>query len=107
MSIQKEFKYMINKGVWRKPKRRNIPPSRHLIGSKWVFKNKIDGIFRARLVSRWYTQIPGLYFADNYSSVVTGVTLSIILIMWLIKKWDSQTIDVETEFLYSLLEEEI
>ena len=27
--------------------------------------------------------------------------------MWVINKWDSQTIDVETEFLYALLEEEI
>ena len=27
--------------------------------------------------------------------------------MWLINKWYSDTIDVETEFLYALLEEEI
>ena len=27
--------------------------------------------------------------------------------MWLINKWDSDTIDVETEFLYAVLEEEI
>ena len=27
--------------------------------------------------------------------------------MWLINKWDSETIDVETAFLYELIEEEI
>ena len=27
--------------------------------------------------------------------------------MWLINKWESQTIDVESEFLYAVLEEEI
>ena len=39
--------------------------------------------------------------------MVTDVTLRVILLMWLINKWDYRTIDVETEFLYALLEEEI
>ena len=50
--------------------------NRHLIDSKWIFKNKIDGWFRSRLVARGYTQIPGLYFTNNYSSVVTEVTVT-------------------------------
>ena len=56
---------------------------------------KRDGRFRERLVARGYTQIPGVDFTENYSTVVTEVTLSIILLMWLINKWDSQTIEVE------------
>ena len=43
-----------------KPKRKNMPPNRRLIDSKWVFKNKRDGRFRARLVAQGYTQIPGV-----------------------------------------------
>ena len=39
--------------------------------------------------------------------MVTDVTLRGILLMWLINKWDSHTIDVETAFLYAVLEEEI
>ena len=107
MSIQKKFKEMINMGVQRKSKRRNIPPNRRLIDSWWLFKKKIDGRFRARLVGCGYTQVPGIDFTENYSPVVTDVTLHIMLLMWLIKKWDSHTIDVETAFLYAVLEEEI
>ena len=94
---------MINRGAWRKSKIRNMPPNRRLIGSKWVFKKKIDDLFKARIVGRGYTQVPGIYFTNNYSPVVTDVTLRFILLMWLINKWDSQIIDVETVFLYTVL----
>ena len=39
--------------------------------------------------------------------MVTDTTLRVILLMWLIKKWNPQTIEAETEFLYTVLEEEI
>ena len=39
--------------------------------------------------------------------MLTGITLNIILITWLINNWDSQTIDVETAFLYTDIAEEI
>ena len=94
---------MIIKGVKRKSKRRNVLPNRHIIDSKWVFKKKRDGQFRACLVGQGYIQVPGIYFTNNYSPVVTDVTLRFILLMWLINKWDSQIIDAETVFLYTVL----
>ena len=96
---------MINRGVWGKSKRKNMPPNRRLISLKWVFKKKIDGRFRARLVGWGYIQVTGVEFTENYSPVVTDATLSVMLLMWLINKWDSQTKDIKTEFLYSTLEE--
>ena len=54
-STRKELNYTINKGVRRKPKIINMPPNIHLIDSKWVFKKKRDGQFRACLVARGYT----------------------------------------------------
>ena len=84
-----------------------MAPNRRLSNSKWVFKKKRDGQFRACLVGRGYTQIPGVYFTKNYSQVVTCVTLRVILLMWFTSKWYSWTIDVETSFLYAVLEEEI
>ena len=83
-----------------------MPPNRRLIDSKWVFKKKIYGQFRAHLVARGYTQFPRVEFNENHSSAVTDITLRVILIMWLINKWYSETIDAETEFLYALLEKE-
>ena len=39
-AIRKEIKSMIDRGVWRKVEKKNIPNKRRLIGNKWVFKIK-------------------------------------------------------------------
>ena len=43
---------MISNNVWRKINKSQIPDDRRLLGSKWVFKRKKNGVFRARLVAR-------------------------------------------------------
>ena len=75
---------MINKRVWRKPKIRNMPPDIRLIDSKWVFKKKIYGQYKACLVAKGYIQIAAVHFTEIYSPVVVDATLRVILIMWLI-----------------------
>ena len=60
---------MIKQGVWVNVNWSSIPEGRKLIGSKWVFKEKRDGQFRARLVCLGYSQIPGVDFSDNYVPV--------------------------------------
>ena len=97
-SIWKEFKDKINRGVWEKSKRTNMSPNRRLIDSKWVFKKKTDIQFRERFFAREYTQILVVEFTKKWSPVVTDVTLRGILLIWFIKKWEYQTIDIETEF---------
>ena len=63
--IPNKSKDMINKGVWRKSKRRNTRPNRCLIHSKWVFRKKRDDQFSACIVTRGYTQIPVVDFTGN------------------------------------------
>ena len=41
---------MTKREVWRKTNMREIPEDRRLIGSKWVFKKKRNGVYRARFV---------------------------------------------------------
>ena len=79
--------------------------NRRLIDSKWVLNKKRDGRFRARLVARGYTKIPGVDFTNNYSSVITEVSLCFIILILLIKYWESHTIYID--FIYAVLEEEI
>ena len=38
--------------------------------------------------------------------MVYDIALPSILLLWIMNKQDSQTIDVETEFIYEVLEEE-
>ena len=54
-AIRKETRSMNERAVWRKTDRKKIPSNRNLIGSKWVFKIKRDGTYRARLVALGYS----------------------------------------------------
>ena len=43
--IRKEFRDMINRKVWRKESRTNMPDNRRCVKCKWVFKIKRNGVF--------------------------------------------------------------
>ena len=45
LAIKKEFNDMIKREVWRKTNVAEIPGDRRLIGSKWVFKKKRNGVY--------------------------------------------------------------
>ena len=106
-AIRKEIKNMIERGVWRKVDRKNIPNNRRLIGNKWVFKIKRAGTYRARLVALGYSQIPGVDYTDNFAPVAHDVSFRIALARMMVEKLDSLVMDVETAFLYGDIEEEI
>ena len=78
-----------------------------MIGSKWVFKEKRDGQFQARLVCLGYNQIHGVDFSDNYASVGNDVTFRVVKVLQLMFGSRAVLLDVETAFLYGKLEEEI
>jgi hypothetical protein len=106
-SIKKELNSMIDKKVWEFKKKHEIPSDRRLIGSKWVFKRKKNGVYRSRLCALGYSQIPGLDFTDNFAPVINEITFRILIGASLIEGWNAEVIDVETAFLYGELEEEI
>jgi hypothetical protein len=106
-AIKKEYLSMVEKKVWEIKDKSDVPEDRRLLGTKWVFKKKSSGIFRARLVALGYNQVPGVDYSANFSPVVNEVTMRIILLLKLKNDWDMQLIDVETAFLYGELEEEI
>ena len=78
-----------------------------MIGGIWVFNKKANGVYCARLCGSGYVQVPGLDFTNNFSPVVLEVTFRIILILMIKYGWIKEIVEVETEFLYSNLEEEI
>jgi hypothetical protein len=106
-AVRKEFGDMQERGVWQIVKKKEIPRERRLIGSKWVFKKKRTGVYRARLVALGYSQIPGVDFTENFAPVVNDVTFRIILTMIIVLKLQAVSLDVETAFLHGALDEEI
>ena len=60
------------------------PKGHHVIGTKWVFRNKQDqnGIVvrnKARLVAQGYTQVEGLDFREIYAPVARLEAIRILL----------------------------
>ena len=47
-----EFKKMLDMGMWRHVNRRDHPNNRRLVGCRWVFKVKRNGVYHARLVAK-------------------------------------------------------
>ena len=82
-AIQKEFHDMLEKQVWTKKIRNEVMIGRCLVGSKWVFKKKKSGTFRARLVALGYHQIPGVDYTENFAPVINDVGLRLVILLWL------------------------
>ena len=72
-AIRNEFLYMIKNKVWRRHCKDNILSNRRLIGHKWVFKVKGNGVFRARLCAIGYSQVAGVDFTSNFVSELSKV----------------------------------
>ena len=72
-AIHLEFKEMLDMGVWRHVKSEDHPNDHRLVGCRWVFKVKRNGVYHARLVAKGFSQIPSMGFTDNYSPVVNDV----------------------------------
>ena len=102
-----EFKKMLDMGVWRHVKRNDHPNDHRLVGCRWVFKVKRNGVYRARLVARGLSQIPGVDFTDNYSPVVNDVTFRAVVARMIIENMKGKVVDVDNAFLNGDLEHEI
>ena len=80
--------------------------------SKWVFKTKLkeDGTidrYKARLVARGFSQIPGLDFGETFSLVIKHTTIRLIFSLAVTLGWKMRQLDVKNAFLHGVLKEEI
>lgn len=81
---------------------------KQILTSRWVFKIKEDGRYRARLVARGCQQHKNsLDFKETYSCVVNAPSLRIILALAAMKNLNFLTFDIKSAFLNGDLHEEI
>ena len=59
-AIRLEFSQMIRNMVWKRNGIDVFSDGRFGIGTKWIFKEKKNGVFRARLMAKGYDQIAGI-----------------------------------------------
>src|SRR5258706_10196813 len=90
-----------------------IPTSRHIVGSKWVYKIKRDSKgqisrYKARLVAQGFSQQPGTDFDEIYAPVVRYDSLRLLIAIAAYFRWKQpRQLDIKAAFLYGNLKEEI
>jgi hypothetical protein len=103
-ACQYEIDALAKNGTWTLV---DLPAGRKTVKSKWVFKRKSDGRFRARLVAKGFTQIQGIDYDETFSPVARFESLRLLLALAALENWEIHQMDVKSAFLNGLLDEEI
>ena len=89
------------------------PPKDHqIIGSKWVLCIKQDGNgnpihFKARVVARGFSQVPGIDFQDTFSPTLKICGFRMLVALATQHDLELHHLDVQTTFLHGDLDEEL
>jgi hypothetical protein len=85
----------------------DLPEGRKAIPCQWVFRLKMDDIFKARIVCRGDLQTPGIDFNETFAPTARLAHVRLALAIAARYNLDIQQMDVCSAFLGALLEEEI
>lgn len=88
------------------------PESANVIGTKWIFKNKLDeqgDITRnkAQLVAQGYMQVEGVDFDETFASVTRLEAIKLLLGISCLLKFKLYQTDVKIAFLNGYLNEKV
>ncbi|CAI7887754.1 unnamed protein product [Closterium sp. NIES-54] len=108
-SREDEFQSHMENETWTLT---NLPPGRKALDSTWVLRVKTDAEGRlerrkARLVIKGFQQREGIEFQEVFAPVAKAPTLRLLLAAAAVCGWKVEQIDVKTEFLYGVVDEEI
>ncbi|GJV28167.1 retrovirus-related pol polyprotein from transposon TNT 1-94 [Tanacetum coccineum] len=89
-----------------------LPISQSVIGTKWVFRNKLDenGIVsrnKARLVAQGYNQQEGIDYDETYAPVARLESIRILLAIACANDFKLYQMDVKSAFLNGFINEEV
>jgi Reverse transcriptase (RNA-dependent DNA polymerase) len=72
-----------------------LPAKHHGIGCLWVYKIKVDGDgniekYKARLLAKGFTQIPGIDFLETYAPIASMNSIRILLYFGAVMDYEIQ-----------------
>ena len=108
-AAQEEMDSLMEHETWSLTK---LPPGRKIVGSKWVFKVKLDengeaARYKCRLVAQGYTQAQGVDYHETFAPVARFGSIRILLATAAQRGMHVHQMDVHTAFLNGKLEEDI
>jgi hypothetical protein len=90
-----------------------LPTGKKAVRCKWIFKRKEGSSpseasrFKARLVAKDFSQIPGIDYNNVFSPVVKHSSIRALLGIVVMHDFELEQLDVKTTFLHGDFEEEI
>ena len=110
MVMQEELNSLKQHSTYKQVK--ELPPGRKAVRYKWVFKLKLNpdnliAWYKACLVAKGYSQIPGQDFTETTSPVARLASYCALLSLAAKMNLEAHHLDIETVFLNSILDEEI
>ncbi|GKB33502.1 retrotransposon protein, putative, ty1-copia subclass [Tanacetum coccineum] len=108
-AMNAEIQSMIDNMVWVLV---DLPPNCKTVGSKWIFKKKIDmdGIvhtYKARLVAKGYTQLYKVDYEETFSPYADIRAIRILISIAAYYDYEIWQMDVKIAFLNGYLDEYI
>ncbi|GJR94412.1 retrovirus-related pol polyprotein from transposon TNT 1-94 [Tanacetum coccineum] len=109
VAMQKELNQFLANDVWELVP---LPISQSVIGTKWVFRNKLDknGIVsrnKARLMAQGYNQQEGIDYDETYAPVARLESIRILLAIACANDFKLYQMDVKSAFLNGFINEEV
>ena len=109
IAMQEELNQFERNNVWKLVEK---PENYPIIGTKWVFRNKLDehGIIirnKARLVAKGYNQEEGIDYEETYAPVARLEAIRLLLAFACILDLKLYQMDVKSAFLNGYIQEEV
>ena len=109
-AIHEELKSLKAKGVYEEVQ--SLPPGRKAVQHKWVLhikrdKDSVISRFKALLVAKGFTQIPGQDFSFTFAPVARWDSIRSILCIAALNNYELRQLVVKTAYLNGPLDEEI
>ena len=88
------------------------PEAEHIIGTKWIFRNKTDkegNVIhnKARLVAQGYSEMARVDYDETFAPIAHMESIRILLALACQLKFKLYQMDVKTTFLNGLLKEDV